>query len=431
MITIPSEYLNVNWKKLNDNKVLPCIFSEWDEGDAYSLNSLGIFQNPKEVYGAVVIGETNSSEYFLVVQLIQVDDTKKYDYIAPSGDKYKVVSYINKGPEEKEEIKTCIVDIGHELSARQRGFIETNLLKDTSVLIFGLGTGGIHISIDLVKCGVGNFHLVDPDRLEVGNICRHQAGLSHIGRKKVVVARDLLLEKNPKVKVSTYPIKADEQNRTKLLEIAKSVDLIICATDNRESKLLINRIGLEQKKTMFFPGAFRRAYGGQILRVYPTETACYHCFLLGMPDVETDQEVSSNTNASDIAYSDRNVPVEPGLSIDVEPIGTMTSKLALQELIKNKDSTLHILDKDLSANWYFWINRPEPNTQYASWPPLSDEATAMTVLRWYGVDFCKDEECPACGNFEGALRKQYGLEPNEDAFPESSVLPTDIQIKED
>ena len=429
MITIPSNYLNANWEELANNNILPITLSEWDEGDAYSLNTLGIFQSQQEVSGAIVIGEKDTKEYLIVVQLIQVFDNQKYSYAAPTGEKYKIETYLNKGATKRDEVMTHIVDIGNELSSRHRGLIETGLLRNSSVLIFGIGTGGIHIAINLAKCGVGNFHLVDHDRLEIGNMCRHQAGLSHIGRKKVFVARDLLLEKNPEVKISTHPIKADESSRGQLQEIVKNVDLIICATDNRESKLLINAIGIEARKTIFFSGAFRRAYGGQILRVYPTETACYHCFLLGMPDIEIDQEISSSANASDIAYSDRAVPIEPGLAIDVEPIGTMTSKLSLQELIKNKESTLHILDKDFSANWYFWLNRPVPGTQYASWPPLSDEFEAMTILRWYGVSFDKDEACPACGDFEGALRKHYGLEPDGNASPQNSDLPSDIQIE--
>ena len=428
MITIPSEYLNANWKKLVDNKILPIVLSEWDDGDAYSLSSMGIFPSQKEVYGVIVIGERKIEEHPVVIQLIQVSDKQEADYISPPGESYKVAAYLNKNDSQGKEMAIHIVHIGSELSSRQRGLIETDLLKNSSVLIFGLGTGGIQIAINLAKCGVGNFYLIDPDRIEIGNVCRHQAGLSYIGRRKVLVARDLLLEKNPAVKVYTYPMKADESVRNQLQEIAKKVDLIICATDNRESKLLVNSIGVLTKKTIFFSGAFRRAYGGNILRVYPGESACYHCFLLGMPDVETDQEISSDVNASDIAYSDMPVSIEPGLAIDVEPIGTMTSKLILQELIKGKNSTLRILDKDFLANWYFWINRPEPGTIYASWPSLSDEAKEMTILRWYGVSFDKDDACPTCGNFERALREQYQLEPNENSQPESSSLPPDIKL---
>ncbi len=53
----------------------------------------------------------------------------------------------------------------------------------------------------------------------------------------------------------------------------------------------------------------------------------------------------------------------------------------------------------------------------------------MTILRWYGVSFDKDEACPACGDFEGALRKHYGLEPDGNASPQNSDLPSDIQIE--
>ncbi len=428
MITIPSEYINNNWKKLLDIKTLPITLSEWDGGDAYSLSSMGACPSQKEVYGVIVIGERDTKEYQIVIQLIKVSDEQPFDYVSPTGEKFKAVSYSNAGKTKDEKIVTHIVNVGYEISSRHQGLIETGLLKDSSVLILGLGTGGIQIAINLAKCGVGNFHLIDPDRLEIGNICRHQAGISHIGRKKVLVARDLLLEKNPDIKVYPYPIKADETTKDKIQEIIKGVDLIICATDNRESKLLVNAINIDFKKPVLFSGAFRRAYGGHVLRVYPGETACYHCFLLGMSDIETDQEISSVESAEAIAYSDMPVPIEPGLAVDVEPIATMTSKLALQELIKNKESTLHILDKDLSANWYFWINRPEPGTAYASFPPLSDEAKEMTILRWYGVSFPKGDGCPTCGNFEKALREQYGLQLNENAQPESSSLPPDIKL---
>lgn len=427
MITIASEYLNNNWKELASNGILRVNLSEWDDGDAYLLSSMGVSASRKEVYGAIVIGEKDIRDCQIVIQLIPTSDGEEFDYLSPIGERFRAISHSTIRRAE-EKIKTRIINVGYEISSRHQGLIETGLLKDSSVLIFGLGTGGVHIAINLVKCGVGNFHLIDPDRLEVGNICRHQAGLSHIGRKKVLVARDLLLDKNPDIKVSSYSIKADETTKEKIQEIMEHVDLVVCATDNRVSKLLINSISINVGKTILFSGAFRRAYGGQILRVYPRKTACYHCFLLGMPDIETDQEISSVSNAEDIAYSDMPVPIEPGLAVDVEPIATMTSKLALQELIEDKDSTLHILDKDFSANWYFWINRPEPNTKYSGFPPLSESFDEMTILRWYGVFFDKDEACPTCGNFEKALREQYGLGPNDSVRPESSSLPTGINL---
>jgi hypothetical protein len=136
-----------------------------------------------------------------------------------------------------------------------------------------------------------------------------------------------------------------------------------------------------------------------------------------MPEREADREISSQENADSIAYSDMPVLIEPGLSMDVAPIAIMVSKLALQELIVGKESSLHMLDKDFEAGWYFWVNRPEPDTDYSSLPPLCESSNDITILRWYGVHLEKDAGCPTCGEFEKAIREKYGLEPGTGSLP--------------
>ena len=314
--------------------------------------------------------------------------------------------------------------LSSSLNSRRAGLLETDVLAHRSICVIGLGTGGIHIALELAKTGVGKFSLVDEDRLEVGNVSRHHAGLSFVGRRKVHAARDLLLENNPKAIVDIYPFHADAQHQDTLRRIIDDSDLVICATDNRPSKLFVNALCVQSARPAIFGGAFRRAYGGQILRVRPHDTACYHCFVLTMPDTEADQEVSSEEDALAIAYSDQPVPVEPGLSLDVAPISIMAAKLALQELIRNEESSLHVLDRDLEAGWYLWINRPEPGTKYASWPPLSESTDEMTVLRWYGIYLDIDPGCPTCGDFEKALKEQYGIEGGTVGLPESRPFPT-------
>ena len=260
---------------------------------------------------------------------------------------------------------------------------------------------------------------MDPDRLEIGNISRHHAGISCVGRRKVYAARDLLLESNPGITVDVYPFRAETKHRDELRTIIADSDLVICATDNRPSKLFVNALCVETGRPGIFGGAFRRAYGGQILRVRPRESSCYHCFVLAMPDTEADREVSSEADATAIAYTDRPVAVEPGLAVDVAPISIMAAKLALQELIRTEESSLHVLDRDLDAGWYLWINRPEPGTKYASWPPLSESSDEMTVLRWYGIYIDMDPGCPTCGDFEQALKEQYGVEGGSVGAPGS------------
>jgi hypothetical protein len=146
---------------------------------------------------------------------------------------------------------------------------------------------------------------------------------------------------------------------------------------------------------------------------------------MAMPDKEDDVEVASVSDALEIAYSDHPVPIEPGLAIDIAPIAQMVAKLALNELLIGRNTTLPSLERDLSAPWFLWINRPEPGTAYAGLPPLSESIDEMTILRWYGIHFDREPACPVCGDFSSAVRATYGLEdtPYSDLPPAPAGSP--------
>lgn len=425
MIVISSEYLDRNWASLNSDAQLPTTFSEWDDGDAYTLAEIGKLPSKTIVEGLITLQENVTESYPIIIQLkpLKEADTPG-DYQSPDGVAYEVIGKQKKNGDfvtSDVRIESIDENIGH----RRRGILETNLLKDKTILVIGLGTGGITVAQELAKAGVGGFVLIDHDRLEVGNLARHSAGISFVGRRKVAAAKDLIQEIDPNIHVEIHTVKADTDHQTLVRNAVEQSDLVICATDNRPSKLFINTICVNLNKTVLFGGAFRRAYGGQVVRVKPHQSACFQCFVLSMPEDEADREISSQEDADAIAYSDMPVAVEPGLSMDVAPIALMVSKLALQELIIGKESTLHMLDEDFEANWYLWINRPEPNTQYASLPPLSHSADEQwTILRWYGVELSRVDHCPTCGDFEAGMREQYQLDSEPESLP---TLPKQTQ----
>lgn len=422
MIALTSEFIDENWSTVRDGSVLPVSLFEWDDGDAYTQSSLGTNFGPT-VFGAVALDDTPVSDFSIVVRFEKVSSTTAGPlYEAPDGECYRVTGeHCREGEVAAHEVSVQHLHRG--LASRRAGLLETDLLASKSVCVIGLGTGGVHVAIELAKAGVGSFSLVDPDRLEIGNVSRHQAGVSFVGRRKVFAARDLILESNPMASVAPYPIFADTSHEDELRSVVAGCDLVVCATDNRPSKLFVNSLCVETVRPGIFGGAFRRAFGGQILRVRPRESACYHCFVLAMPDTEADREISSEADAAAVAYSDRPVAVEPGLALDVAPISIMVGKLALQELIRNEKSTLHMLDKDLDAGWYLWINRPEPGTEYASWPPLSESSDQMTILRWYGIYIDSEPGCPTCGDFRQALKDQYGAEGGSVDAPQAFPFP--------
>jgi hypothetical protein len=124
-----------------------------------------------------------------------------------------------------------------------------------------------------------------------------------------------------------------------------------------------------------------------------------------LPEQAMDQEISSRRAAEGLAYTDRPVAIEPGLSTDIAPISLMVVKLVIQELLKDSETTLRSLDEDLVAPWFIWLNRREQNTQYESLEPLEYNVDGMHVLRWYGIAVERHPACPVCGDFIGEQAK--------------------------
>lgn len=325
----------------------------------------------------------------------------------------KITGYVRCGA-DWQEAPVQIVPVKDELFSRNRGLLETSVLSDKSVAIFGLGSGGSLIALELAKSGVSRFFPVDHDRFELGNVVRHLAGISDIGRFKTKVMKDLILEKNPYADVKTSEEKVTwDNNDTIVRPIVRQADIVVCATDGRASKLVINKVCVEEEKPCLFAGAFRRAYGGQVLFVRPYESPCYQCFLMLLPEVAKDEEISSREHAHGLAYTDRPVPIEPGLSTDIAPICLLVVKLVIQEMLKGTETTLRSLDEDLVAPWYLWLNRREVGTQYEKLSPLEHNVGGMHILRWYGIDLRRHPGCPVCGSFEEHLATQYSLGDDE------------------
>jgi molybdopterin/thiamine biosynthesis adenylyltransferase len=414
VVTLSSQWLSDNWGAIVRERMIPSRFSSWDDGDAYTHCELGTLRATAIVEGMILLGEgiplVGSPTLRIVLAAGKGPVSQNSTFVAPDGSVHHATSFLRSGGDE-QPIEFAFADVQPELAMRRSGLLETKILIDKTVLIVGLGTGGAYAAVELAKCGVGHFILIDRDRLSVGNVVRHPGGVSHVGRFKVNVVRDLIREKNPDAQVSTFSVELTHKNREEIKGLIARANAVICGTDNRPSKLLLNKLCIEANVPALYGGAFRRAYGGQVLRVRPKLSPCYECFVAAMPDEASDVEVSSATDAAEIAYSDRPVAVEPGLSLDVSPIANMLTKLALLELLADKKTSLGVLQRDYDAPWYLWLNRPEPGTQYASLPPLSESSDEMTINRWYGIYFDRDSECPACGDFISALAGTYGIDP--------------------
>lgn len=122
-----------------------------------------------------------------------------------------------------------------------------NLNKKT-VAIFGLGGVGSYVVEGLARSGIGNFVIVDGDKVDVTNINRQIiATTKTVGRLKVDVAEERIKEINSSAKVTKFAefvvgenlFTALEKENSELFETIKDVNYIVDAIDTVSSKIRI------------------------------------------------------------------------------------------------------------------------------------------------------------------------------------------------
>ena len=108
-------------------------------------------------------------------------------------------------------------------------------LKNSKVAIFGIGGVGSYVVEGLARAGVYNFLLVDNDEVSITNINRQIiATTSTIGKKKVEVAKERILDINPNASIEIHT-DFFMPDSPELLD--ESVDYIVDAIDTVTAKI--------------------------------------------------------------------------------------------------------------------------------------------------------------------------------------------------
>lgn len=106
-------------------------------------------------------------------------------------------------------------------------------LASSRVAIFGIGGVGGYTVEALARSGVGTFDLIDDDKICITNINRQIYALrSTVGKYKVDVAKDRILDINPNAVVNTYktfytPETADEFDFSQYDYVVDAIDTVI------------------------------------------------------------------------------------------------------------------------------------------------------------------------------------------------------------
>ncbi|TFG21683.1 MAG: ThiF family adenylyltransferase [Promethearchaeota archaeon] len=173
-------------------------------------------------------------------------------------------------------LKTEFIDI--EISEEEKdlysrqfdlGGWSQKIIKNSRVLIVGVGGVGCEVAKNLARIGVGYLDLVDLDIIERSNLSRqvlYKPGDE--GRPKVKVATERLKEINPFITVKGYYTSLEHLDPA----IYKAADVIIAAIDTRRSRLNLNSHCIRFKKPFVEGGV--GGYHGYVCSVFPFENAC-------------------------------------------------------------------------------------------------------------------------------------------------------------
>jgi len=133
-------------------------------------------------------------------------------------------------------------------------------LNNATVVLVGMGGLGCPVSQSLIASGIGKLKIIDGDKIELSNLHRQPLyGVEDIGRLKVQVANEKLMQLNESAIVEPIEEFLDENNG---LNFVSDATIIIDATDNIQTRQLIDRLSKKLEIPMVYGGLYR--YEGQV-----------------------------------------------------------------------------------------------------------------------------------------------------------------------
>ncbi|KAB7672127.1 ThiF family adenylyltransferase [Bacillus sp. B1-b2] len=154
-------------------------------------------------------------------------------------------------------------------------------LKEASIIIIGAGALGSVSAEMLVRAGIGRIKIVDRDYVDISNLQRQQLYTEEDVRNqlpKAIAAKTRLQQINSEVTINSF---IEDVNGLNIEELIKNHSVIVDATDNFETSLIVNDAAVKHQIPFLF-GACVGSYG----LTYPIisiDKPCLYCLLNHLP----------------------------------------------------------------------------------------------------------------------------------------------------
>ena len=145
-------------------------------------------------------------------------------------------------------------------------------IRNSRVVIVGMGALGTIVSASLAMAGVGELILVDYDTIEITNLNRQL--LFHtedVGKSKVMVGEEELNHINPDLKITPLDMRIQDVPT----EVLESVTVIVEGLDTFQDRRWVNSYIVEKNIPLVSGGMF--GFLGNLQVVQPRVSACLEC----------------------------------------------------------------------------------------------------------------------------------------------------------
>ncbi|MBT3407970.1 HesA/MoeB/ThiF family protein [Candidatus Woesearchaeota archaeon] len=168
--------------------------------------------------------------------------------------------------------------------------------KSKSICIVGVGGLGTTAADMIVREGFKSIILIDDDIIELSNLQRQVLyDERDIGKFKVDIAKQKLLNINSSVKIKTHQTKITQDN----IHLITSTLVLDCC-DNIDTRFIINKFCYEEN----IPWVYTTVAGDHgFAKIITPESACLRCFYKNPKEAETSQNIGILNTAVHLASS--------------------------------------------------------------------------------------------------------------------------------
>ena len=173
-----------------------------------------------------------------------------------------------------------------------------------------MGALGTHLAEGLVRAGINKLTIVDRDYIEFSNLQRQTLFIERDAEDvlpKVIAAQKVLKEIRKDVEIDAY---IEHVNYNFLEQHGKDVDIILDATDNFDTRELINDFAYKHQIPWIYGGVVQSTYVQATF--IPGQTPCFNCLMPQLPSI--------NLTCDTVGV--------------IQPAVTMTTSLQLSDALK-------------------------------------------------------------------------------------------------